>query len=57
MTATNIHRGSDRPLPSPSGKRIATLAIDGVGQVELERPRAAAVNAGADIDATFTAEI
>lgn len=57
MTATDIHRGGGRPLSSLSGKRIAILAADGVEQVELERPRAAAGDAGADIDATFTAEI
>lgn len=50
MTATDIHRGGGRPLPSLSGKRIAILAADGVEQVELERPRAAMVDAGAEVD-------
>jgi protease I len=32
------------------GKRIAILATDGVEQVELERPRGAVEEAGADTD-------
>jgi len=36
MTATDIHRGSGRPLPSLTEKRIAILAADGVEQVELD---------------------
>lgn len=45
MTATDL-RESGRL----SGKRIAILAADGVEQVELERPRAAVVDAGAEVD-------
>jgi protease I len=33
-----------------SGKRVAILATDGVERVELEQPRAAVVDAGADVE-------
>ena len=42
--------GQWNPMASLSGKRIAILAADGVEQVELERPRAAVVDAGAEVD-------